>query len=270
MSDIDVWLAATVVYCFLALITLLPVCAAMLKRVKFEPRPSPFGDAEKPGDMVDRLNKHFSRMEGVLHYWNIRAKWNMRFHYYILCWTLLVSAMIPVVVTFTDVDSYAKLFLIIISLHSAIMLAFHRALKIENNYKSFRHGKSEFCDMYRRMLDNPRSFGETEDDQLNTYFAEAERIRKSMRSAELDNFPGLDEKQSSAGGGFSKGIGLGRNFSRPRIRPVTNNTASGSEKTRPPAQDDSMDVPEHEVREDPEEEEMSETYEDANPNKDKE
>jgi hypothetical protein len=210
MLDMDFWLIATTIYFLIAFITLIPVLAAMVKKKKkFKPRPDPFGDARDLGvGMKERLNDHFSRIEGALHYWNNRAEWNRRFHYYTLCWTLSISIVIPVMVTFVDIESYAKIFIILISLHSALLLAFHRALKIENNYKAFRYGKSEFCDIYRRMLDNPGSFGKNSDEQLNAYFAESERIRKFMRSAEIDNFPGLEEK------GEPKKIEFSRNLDK--------------------------------------------------------
>jgi hypothetical protein len=195
MFDMDFWLVTMIVYLLIALITFLPVLAAMMKKVKLKPKEGPFGGAHGIDDpMKERLNNHYSRMRGALTYWKHRAEWNRRLHYYTLCWTLSISIIIPVMVTFVDIESYAKIFLVIISLQSALMLAFHRALKVENNYKTFKHGRSEFCDMYRRMMDDPKSFGDSPDDQLTAYFAEAERIRKFMRSAEIDNFPGLDEK----------------------------------------------------------------------------
>ena len=54
----------------------------------------------------------------------------------------------------------------IISAFTGILLAFHRALKVDANFKAFRYGESEFYDTYRRMMDRPESFGATEDTKL--------------------------------------------------------------------------------------------------------
>jgi len=207
----------------LALITFLPVATAKLRKVRFKPdigdkeesemgwwwrfryrnyatrKKEPFKTSTFEDNDRERLTHHFKRMEGALVYWKYRAEWNRLFHYYTLCWTLLISLLIPVLLTFVTVEGFAQMFLIIISLHSAIMLGFHRMLKVENNYKAFKYGKSEFCDLYRRMLDFPESFGDEDEcdgpeEWIENYFIEAEKIRKSLRLAEIDNFPGFEDK----------------------------------------------------------------------------
>ena len=240
------WLAASIVYITLALFTFIPVVTAKLKKVRFEKEikkvedmtpeeekkqekekkrkeglwyrfwhrndrvhiKDPFESSVFKDDEKKRLNNHFRRMEGALVYWKYRAEWNRLFHYYTLGWTLLISLLIPVLLTFVTVEGFAQMFLIIISLHSAIMLGFHRMLKIENNYKAFKYGKSEFCDLYRRMLDRPESFGDDlyEDvvdeaeikrihrQWIDEYFEEAELIRRTMRLVEIDNIPGTEDK----------------------------------------------------------------------------
>lgn len=75
-----------------------------------------------------------------------------------------------------------------------MLLGFHRAFNIEKNFKAFRHGESEVYDLYRRLLDQPNTFGNSEDEQLKTYFNEVEIIRKYVRSAETDNLPMLTEQ----------------------------------------------------------------------------
>lgn len=83
----------------------------------------------------------------------------------------------------------------VISTHTALLIAFHRALKIENNFKAFRHGESEFYDLYRRLLDRPKSFGDSEEKQIETYFIEVENIRRAVRIAETDNLPMIDDNK---------------------------------------------------------------------------
>lgn len=63
---------------------------------------------------------------------------------------------------------------------------------MDKNFQSFRHGESEFYDMYRRLLDRPESFGKTENEQVAAYFVEVEKVRKYVRGTETDNFPTIE------------------------------------------------------------------------------
>jgi hypothetical protein len=87
----------------------------------------------------------------------------------------------------------SKLFLTVASTHAAILLGLHKGLKVENSFKAFRHGESEFYDLYRRLLDTPDKFGQTAEKQIASYFEQAEQIRKYVRNAETDNFPSLEQ-----------------------------------------------------------------------------
>jgi hypothetical protein len=82
------------------------------------------------------------------------------------------------------------------SAFTAILLAFHKALKVDANYKAFRQGESDFYDTYRRMLDRPETFGRTEERQLDVYFDTIENLRKFIRNAEIDNIPSLDQAKT--------------------------------------------------------------------------
>lgn len=61
------------------------------------------------------------------------------------------------------------------------------------NFKAFRQGESEFYDTQRRLLDNPKSFGATEEEQLDAYFQAVALIRKQVRNAETGTYAGLEE-----------------------------------------------------------------------------
>jgi hypothetical protein len=210
MTDIDDWIICMIVYFVLAAVTFLPVLRERLRRVRIEK--NPFSgvkfeneDSEHKGfkeGQWKRLEQHFDRMSETLGRWEKNAGWNKNFHFYVLCWTLPISIVIPVMVAFIDLNEYyAKVFLMIISLHSALMLGFHRALKVENNFKSFRQGRADFGDLCRRFLDMPQTFGGEDasgEDLICNYFAESEAIRKFVRAAETDNFPGLEDKTGAA------------------------------------------------------------------------
>jgi len=71
---------------------------------------------------------------------------------------------------------------------------------VEVNYKAFRDGESDYYDLYRRMLDRPRAFGESESEQIDRYLEQVELVRRVVRSAETENFPSVEEVASAARG----------------------------------------------------------------------
>lgn len=190
------WTTSIICYIGLALASFVPVVIAMLKKVKLHPGGETFSESPYFSDANKKLlQQHFTRLHGTLVFWKNKAEWHKRFHYYTLFWTIPVSILIPIITQTVDTTFEAKLFLTIISTHTALLIAFHRALKIENNFKAFRHGESEFYDLYRRLLDRPNSFGATEEKQLETYFIEVENIRRAVRIAETDNLPMIDDNK---------------------------------------------------------------------------
>jgi hypothetical protein len=90
-------------------------------------------------------------------------------------------------------DPASKWLLTLIAAHIALLLAFHRGLKVAERFKAFRHGESEFYDTYRRLLDRPSTFGPDEAIQLTKYFEEVEMIRKFVRNAETDTLPNVED-----------------------------------------------------------------------------
>ncbi|MCW5203796.1 hypothetical protein VU12_12775 [Desulfobulbus sp. US4] len=101
--------------------------------------------------------------------------------------------MIPILTNGISENNYSKLTVTVISAVTAILLAFHKGFKAEDNFKSFRHGESEFYDLYRRLLDTPEALGANEKEQIENYFNETEAIRRFVRNAETDNLATLDE-----------------------------------------------------------------------------
>jgi len=196
IKNMTPWTTSIICYIGLALVSFVPVVIAMLKKVKLHPGGETFSESPYFTDANKKLlQQHFTRLHGTLVFWKNKAEWHKRFHYYTLFWTIPVSILIPIITQTVDTTFEAKLFLTIISTHTALLIAFHRALKIENNFKAFRHGESEFYDLYRRLLDRPLSFGATEEKQLETYFIEVENIRRAVRIAETDNLPMIDDNK---------------------------------------------------------------------------
>lgn len=196
MTDMTPWTIAIICYIMLILLTFIPVLTALFKKVKLHPGGETFSESPYFSDSnKELLQQHFSRLHGTLIFWKNKAEWHKRFHYYTLCWTIPVSILIPIITQTLDSSVESKLFLTIISSHIALLIGFHRALNIENNFKAFRHGESEFYDLYRRLLDRPTTFGNGEQEQLDTYFTEVEKIRRAVRIAETDNFPMVEDNQ---------------------------------------------------------------------------
>ena len=193
-SDVDWWAVAIVAYILVAISSFIPVFKVLIKKIDLNDGGTSFDSCPHFSDEhKELLNQHYSRLVGTLKFWKNRAERHRRFHLYTICWTIPISILIPIVTQLIDVSPMSKAFLTVMSCHMALLIGFHRGMKIENNYKAFRHGESEFYDLYRRLLDRPKTFGETEDVQLENYFSEAEKIRKIVRSAEIDNFPSIEE-----------------------------------------------------------------------------
>jgi hypothetical protein len=188
------WEAAIITYSLLALLTFVPVLKAMLKKVKLHPGGDSFKQSRHfTTENIELLEQHYSRINGTLVFWKNKAEWHKRFHYYTLCWTIPVSILIPIITQYIDTTAASKLFLTIISTHTALLWGFHRALKVENNFKAFRNGESDFYDLYRKLLDRPQSFGNTQEMQIEKYFIEVEKIRKMVRMSETDNLPIIED-----------------------------------------------------------------------------
>ena len=197
MLEIDNWLIAICIYIILIFTTFIPILIAVFKRVKLHPGGQSFDDSSHFTDNAKKhLSQHFSRLEGTLLFWKNEAEKYKRLHYYTVFWTIPSLVVIPILAQVISGNSYSKIFLTIVSAHTAILLSFHRGLKVERNFRAFRQGESEFYDVYRRFLDRPTTFGSTEDEQLNNYFDATENIRKYVRNAEIDNFPTIEEIKS--------------------------------------------------------------------------
>lgn len=194
LSAWDVWNWSALIYLVIVVITFIPVLVALLKKVQLKPGGAGFDlSPHFTNENKELLEQHYSRIKGTLVFWKNQAEKFRYFHNYTLYWSIPISILIPVVTQSLDGEASSKLFLTIMSTHIAIIIALHRGLRVEKNYKAFRQGESEFYDLRRRFLDNPSDFGENEKEQIVKYFKEAETIRKNIRNAETDNFPTLQE-----------------------------------------------------------------------------
>ena len=127
----SVWSYGISAFLFLAFASFLPVLFALVKKVKLNPRGDHFSESPHFSDLNKiLLEQHYSRLEGTLIFWKNKAERHRRFHYYTLCWTILISILIRIITQTIDSSEEAKLFLTIISSHTALLWGFHRALNI--------------------------------------------------------------------------------------------------------------------------------------------
>jgi len=188
------WLIAITVYVSLAVLTGLPIIRVLISGIPLNPGGTSFQDSPNFSEAARlRLTQHYSRLMGTLGFWKKQAELYRRLHYYTLCWSAPSAVAIPFLIQAITVDLYSRWLATIVSGFTAILLSFHRALKVDANYKAFRQGESDFYDTYRRLLDRPDSFGRTEDEQIASYFDAVENLRKYVRNAEIDNMPSLEQ-----------------------------------------------------------------------------
>lgn len=190
------WVIAIIVYTALSIGTFVPALIAIINGVKPHPGGDSFDQSTLHSDEAKvRLTQHFSRIAGTLGFWKKQAEIFKRLHYYTLIWTIPASVLIPFLIQTINKDPASKWFVTIISAHTAIPLAFHKALKVDVNFRTWREAESHFYDLYRRMLDRPLTFGDTEEKQLSAYFDAVENLRMFIRNAEIDNTPSVEEAQ---------------------------------------------------------------------------
>jgi hypothetical protein len=196
------WGIALFAYLMLATVSFGPAFSAILAKVRLHPGGPAFEDAPHFSDEAKtRLRQNYDRMLGTLGYWKNQAAKYERLHVYSMIWIIVLSVATPaltqIIPQYKD-DPYASWFLTVATLHIALITSIHKFLKVEVNFKAFRHGESEFYDTYRRLLDNPKSFGASEEEQLEAYFGQVALIRKQVRNAETDTYAGLEELRQAA------------------------------------------------------------------------
>lgn len=195
--QLDIWLTSTIVYCILAVLTFIPVLTAILKRVKLHPGGTAYDESPYFTDeQKNRLNQHYTRMQGTLLFWKNRALKHNRFHHYTLIWTTAISIILPILIQTIGDQNFSKILLTIISVHSALLIGFHRAFKVEKNYQTFRSAESEFYDLRRDFIDNAYKNRSNMDSEIDKYFEAVSKLRMMARREEIDNTPSLKEAKS--------------------------------------------------------------------------
>lgn len=193
----EFWQFGSAVYLILLIGSFWPVGRAIARKVVLHPSGAGFDDSTHFDEETKiLLNQHYSRIQGTLGYWKNQAALYKALHYYCIIWTIPSAVLIPVLTPFIHDGNFSKGAVTLISAMTAVLLAFHRGLKVEDNLKAYRHGESEFYDLVRRLLDRPHSLGKDQTEQIDLYFDEVARIRRFVRNAETDNLGTLDDAKT--------------------------------------------------------------------------
>jgi hypothetical protein len=195
VAGVTSWDVALVSYLAILLVSFTPVARALMRKVKLHPGGPSFADTSQfSADNVKRLEDHWDRLKGTLVFWKNHAAKHHRFYIYSLVWTIISSVAIPVIVQASrnTRDPSATWLVTLMSSATALLLGFTRGFKVEQNFRVYREGESAFYDTYRRLLDTPQEFGNTEEEQLHEYFTRTAIIREHVRKGEIDNLPSLD------------------------------------------------------------------------------
>jgi len=190
----DGWVVALIAYITLAIGSFFPVAIRLMRNARLHSDGPSFDDSPRFSDASkELLRQNTTRINGTLVFWKTRAARFRAMHIYSLLWLTVSTVTVPVLAQAVQNNASSKWLVTVVSGHAAILLALVRAFRVESNYRSFRDGESDYYDLYRRMLDRPESFGETETEQLANYFEQVELVRRVVRAAETDNFPSVED-----------------------------------------------------------------------------
>lgn len=190
------WSNMILIYLSIAMMTFIPIIKNMLFNDDIllsydekEISTTKFSEENKA-----KLIKYNLMMEGTLKFWKRQVRIYRSIHYYCVIWTTLLAVLMPILIQ--ALPQEGKMILTIISAHSAIMIAFHKGLKIEGNYKSYRLCESDFYDEYRKIVYNGTDEKKIEEQNqiVNNYIEKINSIRKIGRSIEIDNMPSIQEQ----------------------------------------------------------------------------
>jgi len=132
-------------YLALSLITLIPTIKNVLVGVKLNPGGASFDECQHFNEKnKKRLSDHYSRLMGTLGFWKKKAESYTSFHYYSVIWTILSAWAVPIIASLSPeteaTTNFSKYLIVLVSGHVALVLSFHKGLKVADGMKAFRHG----------------------------------------------------------------------------------------------------------------------------------
>jgi hypothetical protein len=199
----DTWGIIILGYLVLIALTFLPVVRQNLKSVGSQSltiEPDKLESQMLSEKGLAQVKANFVRLAGSLKFWKKQAAQNKQFHYYVMLWTTVAAPLIPILTQeISDFRPNAKVMLTIVSIHSAILLAFHRLLKPDKAFAAFRKAESNYYDLMRDMLDRPEVMGgKTEAENMSLYLEKVRKLREEARGLEIaEYFPSIESSTTA-------------------------------------------------------------------------
>jgi len=151
---VDYWHIATWAYITLAIVSFVPVWRATRRKITKHDIDASLDAAKntisraRPLSDIDPIKEalilNYERLVGTLVFWKFEAAKYKAGHFYCLFWTIPSAVLIPILTQAVAGSGPGTTMVTVVSAFTAILLAFHRGFKIEENYRAFRHGESEF------------------------------------------------------------------------------------------------------------------------------
>lgn len=198
MFSNDVWALITFAYVLLIALTFFPVLRENRASVAKQILTISEGDLKSKklsAEGLEMVKDNFNRIQGSLKFWKKQAAQNKRFHFYVMLWTTIAAPLIPFLTQeIGDSSSPVRVLLTIVSVHSAIFLSFHRLLKPDKAFVSYRRAESNYYDLLRTILDRPHLMGGgNEVNNLDIYFERVNHLRENARNLEIaEYFPTME------------------------------------------------------------------------------
>lgn len=198
------WFVIMVGYFALIFLTFLPTLRAYMKNVgdvKLVMSLDQIVSNKLTEDELDQVQRNFGHMAGALKYWNKQVRQAKFFHFYALIWTTVGTILVPLLLPYVGQSGFAQTLITIISLHTALLLAFHRLLKPDRTFQGFRQIESGYYDLIRDMLDRPNLVKDAGVNipLIDQYIEKVKQFRVAARRMETqESFPALDTSVAAA------------------------------------------------------------------------
>jgi len=191
-------------YLLMVLVSFLPTLRAYMKpiqNVKLTMDADQIKSNKLTADELEQVQRNFAQMAGALRYWNKQVRQAKFFHYYALIWTTVGTILVPLLLPYVGNSPFAQLLITLISLHTALLLAFHRLLKPDRTFQGFRQIESGYYDLIRDMLDRPYLVEDPNKKmpRIDNYIERVKQYRLDARRMETqESFPALDTAVAAA------------------------------------------------------------------------
>ena len=190
MENINFWQIGLALLAIGIILTIIPIVAAFMKKVKLDKPKSWFNEANHLGELKERLLANENRIQGTLIYWKNQAAAHKKLHTSNTFWGIISAVSLPVLIQYyEDTNIWSHAFMTILTFWTGILFAISHTFKSEEKYQGFRATESEYYDITRELLDTPIKAESELEKLVNDYFETVEKIRKVARNVETESPP---------------------------------------------------------------------------------